>query len=67
MMLWFLPAAVAVLAAIPVLLAVRRLAAEALATRRELDRFSELRPALVALRDDTRALRVAATARLPRR
>ena len=68
--MWAIPLAVAVIALVPILVAMRRLAAEALGLRREIDRFSELRPALLELRNDTKALRAAAAAKLeqlPRR
>ena len=70
MTMWTIPVAVALIALVPILVAVRRVAAEALGLRRELDRFSELRPALLELRNDTKALRAAAAAKLeqlPRR
>ena len=69
-MMWLLPAAVAVLAIVPILIAVRRVAAEALDLRREMYRFSELRPALLELRSDASTLRAGLAARaqqLPRR
>ena len=68
--MWAIPVAVALIALVPILVALRRVAAEALGLRRELDRFSELRPALLELRNDTKALRAAAAAKveqLPRR
>ena len=68
--MWAIPLAVALIALVPILVALRRVAAEALGLRRELDRFSELRPALLELRNDTKALRAAAAAKLeqlPRR
>jgi len=68
--MWAIPLAVAAIALVPILVAVRRVAAEALGLRRELDRFSELRPALLELRNETQALRAAAAAKLdqlPRR
>jgi hypothetical protein len=68
--MWAIPLAVAVIALVPILVAVRRVAAEAIGLRREIDRFSELRPALLELRNDTKALRAAAAAKLdqlPRR
>lgn len=55
--MWLVPAAVAVAAALAIVLMVRRVAAEALELRRELRRFSELRPALLALRTDAEAFR----------
>lgn len=55
--MWALPLAVAVIAIVPIMVAVRRLAAEALGLRREIDRFSELRPALLELRTDADRLR----------
>ena len=70
MTMWAIPLAVAVIALVPILVVVRRVAAEAIGLRRELDRFSELRPALLELRNDTKALRAAAAAKLdqlPRR
>lgn len=70
MTMWAIPLAVAAIALVPIFVAVRRLAAEAIGLRREIDRFSELRPALLELRNDTRALRTAAAAKLeqlPRR
>ena len=69
-MMWLVPAVVIVLAAIPILIAVRRVAVEAVELRREVHRFSELRPALLELRSDTRALRRGLAARadqFPRR
>ena len=68
--MWAIPLAVAAIALVPILAAVRRVAAEAIGLRREIDRFSELRPALLELRNDTKALRAAAAAKLdqvPRR
>lgn len=62
-MFWFLPLAVAAVAAIPALVMIRRLSGEVLGLRRELDEFSSLRPALVELRTDARALRAAAAVR----
>ena len=69
-MMWLLPAAVAVLAALPIVIAVRRVVAETFALRRELTLFSELRPALVELRSEAQMLRDGMAARanqLPRR
>jgi hypothetical protein len=68
--MWVVPLVVAVVAAVVIGVALRRVMAEAIGLRRELDRFSELRPALLELRNDTRALQAAAMAkleRLPRR
>lgn len=56
-MLWILPLAVAAVAIVPIMVAVRRLAAEALGLRREIDRFSDLRPALLELRNEAQAIR----------
>ncbi len=55
--MWAVPLVVAAVAAIVIAVAVRRVMAEALGLRRELDRFSELRPALLELRNDAQALR----------
>jgi hypothetical protein len=64
--MWLVPAAVAVLAALPIVLMVRRLAGEAIDLRREVQRFSELRPALLELRSDAEILRAGAIARADR-
>lgn len=64
--MWLVPAAVAVLAALPIVLMVRRLAGEAIELRREVQRFSELRPALLELRSDAEILRAGAIARAAR-
>jgi hypothetical protein len=55
--MWALPLAVAVIALVPIVVAVRRLAVEAMGLRREIDRFSELRPALLELRNEADVLR----------
>ncbi|HVM10682.1 MAG TPA: hypothetical protein VM345_19635 [Acidimicrobiales bacterium] len=55
--MWLIPAAVVVLAVLPLLLLARRVAAEILELRREVQRFSELRPALIELRSDAELLR----------
>lgn len=54
-MIWLIPAAVAAVAAVPVLLALRRVALEAVALRREVAAF-------VALGEPILELRAAATA-----
>ena len=69
-MMWLVPAAVALLAVVPVLLLVRKLVVEAVAFRREVQLFSDLRPALVELRSETQVFRAELAARaqqLPRR
>ena len=69
-MMWLFPAAVAVLAIAPILLLARRVASEAIGLRREMSAFSDLRPALLTLRDDARTLRRGVAVRvdqLPRR
>jgi hypothetical protein len=55
--MWALPMIVAAVALVPIVVAVRRLAGEAHALRREIDRFSDLRPALLELRTEADALR----------
>jgi hypothetical protein len=66
-MFWLPAAVVAVLAVVPILVAVRRVSGEAVALRREIVRFSDLRPALVELRTDARVLRTSAITKLERR
>ena len=61
--MWLVPAAVVVLAALPLVLMIRRMAGEALELRREVQRFSELRPALLELRTDADLLRAGLVAR----
>lgn len=62
-MMWLVPAAVVVLATLPIVLLARRFASEALQLRREVQRFSELRPALLELRSDASVLRAGLMAR----
>ena len=62
-MMWLAPAAVVVLATLPIVLLARRFAAEVLQLRREVQRFSELRPALLELRSDASVLRAGLVAR----
>jgi len=64
--MWLVPAAVAVLAALPIVLMVRRLAVETFELRREVQRFSELRPALLELRSDAEKFRHGVIARAER-
>ena len=69
-MIWLLPAAVVALAVLPLLVMIKRLAAETLELRREMHRFSDLRPALLELRSDATAFRAGLAhraAQLPRR
>jgi hypothetical protein len=66
-MFWLPAAVIAVLAAVPILIAIRRVSAEAVALRREIVRFSDLRPALVELRTNAQVLRTSAVAKLDRR
>jgi hypothetical protein len=58
--LWIAPAGVAVIGAVLILGAVARVTEQARGLRRDLRRFSELRPALVALRDASDEARRAA-------
>ena len=64
--MWLVPAVVAVLAALPIVLMIRRLTGEALELRRDAQRFSELRPALLELKSDAEAFRAGAIARAER-
>lgn len=64
--MWLVPAVVAVLAALPIILMIRRLTGEAIELRREVQRFSELRPALLELRSDAEVFRAGAIARAER-
>ena len=64
--MWLVPAVVAVLAALPIILMIRRLTGEAIELRRDVQRFSELRPALLELKTDADAFRTAALARAER-
>jgi hypothetical protein len=66
-MFWLPAAALAVLGIIPIYVAVRRVSTEAIALRREIVRFSDLRPALVELRTDAQVLRTSAITKLDRR
>lgn len=69
-MMWLAPAAVAFVAVALIVPAIRRVANDAMHLRRELVRFSELRPALLELRNDATAVRRASIEtyhRLPRR
>lgn len=59
-MMWLLPAAIAVLGLVPIVVAARRITRESLALRRDLVRFSELRPALLELRSNATVVRSAA-------
>lgn len=55
-MIWLIPAAVAAMAAVPVLLALRRVGVEAVALRRELAAFVALREPILELRADATAV-----------
>lgn len=56
-MIWVVPGVVAVVLALPVVLALRRCSREAAALRRSLGALRELAPAVAELRDDVSALR----------
>ena len=56
-MIWLLPGVVAAVVALPVVLAMRRCAVEAVALRRSLGAVAELREPLVELRADVESLR----------
>ena len=56
-MIWVAPGVVLVLVAVPMLLALRRCAAEASALRRSLGGLTELRQPIAELRGDVEALR----------
>ncbi|HEX7165986.1 MAG TPA: hypothetical protein VF230_03300 [Acidimicrobiales bacterium] len=66
-MMWLVPAAIAVLAALPIVLVARRLVGEAVQLRRDVQRFSDLRPALLELRSEAETFRRGVAVRLPRR
>ena len=59
-MMWFIPGAIAVIGLVPILVAASRAAKEAADVRREILRFSELRPALLELRSNASTVRTAA-------
>ncbi|HEX4979935.1 MAG TPA: hypothetical protein VFV35_07715 [Acidimicrobiales bacterium] len=65
--MWFVPALVAAAAAVPLALLLRRLLAETGLLRREVQRFSELRPALLELRSEADALRDGISSRVEQR
>lgn len=65
-MFWILPLAAAAIALVPIMALARRLASEMGLLRGELDRFSDLRPALLELGSDARALRAVAAGRAAR-
>ena len=67
-MMWLVPAAIAMLAVLPVVLVARRVASEMLELRRDVQRFSDLRPALIELRSEAELFRRrAAAVRISRR
>jgi hypothetical protein len=55
--LWFVPGVVLVVLAVPVVLAMRRCATEAVALRRSLGALADLRAPLAELRGDVESLR----------
>lgn len=55
-MLWVVPVGIAVVMAVPVILGIRRTAAEAAALRRSLGAFAELRGPVEELRSEARAV-----------
>ena len=56
-MIWVLPGVILVVVAVPVILAMRRCAVEAVALRRSLGALADLRDPLVELRSDVESLR----------